>query len=109
MEPRAAQAKINPDGTVLIRSSSQAPHAVRKEIADVFGLELGKVIVETPLVGGGFGGKASVQLERSLLASRAVGGPGGRIANSREEDIDHHPAGWDWRQPSGSAPPGTEY
>lgn len=88
METRTAQAKISADGTVFIRSSSQAPHGIRKEVSRVFGLEEGKVIVEVPLVGGGFGGKAPVQLELlAYMASKAAEGREVRIANSRENDI----------------------
>lgn len=88
MEPRAAQAKILADGTVLIRSSSQSPYEVRTELCHVFGLEEGKVIVKVPFVGGGFGGKAPVQLEfLAYMASKAVGGKEVRIANSRENDM----------------------
>lgn len=88
METRAAQAKINADGTVFIRSSSQAPYGIRKEVSKAFGLEEGKVIVEVPLVGGGFGGKAPIQLEiLAYMASKAVGGREVRIVNSRENDI----------------------
>ncbi len=88
METRTAQAKINADGTVFIRSSSQAPHGIRKEVSRVFGLEEGKVVVEVPFVGGGFGGKAPIQLEiLAYMASKAVGGREVRIVNSRENDI----------------------
>ena len=88
MEPRTAQAKINADGTVFIRSSSQAPHGIKKEVSSVFGLEEGKVVVEVPFVGGGFGGKAPIQLELlAYMASQAVGGREVRILNSRENDI----------------------
>ncbi|MGI5971748.1 MAG: xanthine dehydrogenase family protein molybdopterin-binding subunit [Oscillospiraceae bacterium] len=88
METRAAQARINADGTVFIRCCSQTPHGVRKAVSKLFGIEEGKVIVETPLVGGGFGGKAPVQLELlAYMASKAVGGREVRIRNSREEDI----------------------
>ncbi|MGE4485702.1 MAG: xanthine dehydrogenase family protein molybdopterin-binding subunit [Oscillospiraceae bacterium] len=88
METRTAQAKISADGTVFIRSSSQAPHGIKKLVSRVFGIEEGKVIVEVPLVGGGFGGKAPVQLELlAYMASKAVGGRAVRIVNSREDDI----------------------
>jgi CO/xanthine dehydrogenase Mo-binding subunit len=88
METRSAQASITADGTVLIRTSSQSPFEVQKTISKLFSLDEGRVIVETPLVGGGFGGKAPVQLElRAYLASRAVGGRSVRITNTREEDI----------------------
>ncbi len=88
METRAAQARISADGTVFIRSASQSPHEIRKEISKAFRLEEGKVIVEVPFVGGGFGGKAPVQLEfLAYMASKAVGGREVRIINSREHDI----------------------
>lgn len=88
METRTAQARIHADGTVYIRSASQAPHGIRKELSRAFGLEEGKVVVEVPLVGGGFGGKAAIQLELlAYMASRAVGGKEVRILNSRENDI----------------------
>lgn len=88
METRTAQAKINADGTVFLRASSQSPHEIKKEISTVFGLEEGKVVVEVPFVGGGFGGKAPIQLELlAYMASRAVGGREVRILNSRENDI----------------------
>ena len=88
MEPRAAQARIGGDGTAFIRTSSQAPHTVKNEVSTAFGLDQGKVIVEVPLVGGGFGGKAPVQLEfLAYMASRAVGGREVRILNSREQDL----------------------
>lgn len=66
METRSAAAEILPNGLVKIITSSQAPFMVKKLISEYFEIEAGKVIVETPLVGGGYGGKAAVQLE--LLA-----------------------------------------
>lgn len=46
------------------------------------------MVVKTPFVGGGFGGKAPVQLEiLAYMASRVVGGKLVKLANSREEDI----------------------
>jgi CO/xanthine dehydrogenase Mo-binding subunit len=88
METRNVKAQIHPDGQVLIETSSQSPFAVKKDVSRHFGVEEGLVIVKTPLVGGGFGGKAPVQLEfLAYIASKAVGGRPVKIANSREEDI----------------------
>lgn len=92
MEPRTARARIAPDGTVYIKTSSQAPFGVKKQISRAFNIEQGKVIVEVPFVGGGFGGKAPVQLELlAYMASKAVGGKEVRIVNSRENDITSSP------------------
>lgn len=88
METRNCQAQILPNGNVIIHTSSQGPYAVKEELSKVFSIPEENIIVRTPLVGGAFGGKATVQLEFiAYLASRAVGGRPVRIANSREEDI----------------------
>ncbi|WP_028391395.1 xanthine dehydrogenase family protein molybdopterin-binding subunit [Bacillus cihuensis] len=88
METRCSIAEILPDGTIKIMTSSQAPFMVKQLIAKYFNEDIGKIIVETPFVGGAFGGKASVQLEiLAYLGSKAVGGLPVKILNSREEDI----------------------
>ena len=88
METRNVQVEILPDGGVNIWSSTQAPFAIRKEISKFFNIDLGKVVVEAPLVGGGYGGKAPVDLEfLGYLASRAVNGQRVKLANTREEDM----------------------
>lgn len=88
METRCATAEILPDGTIKIMTSSQAPFMVKKLISAYFGEDIGKIVVTTPLVGGAYGGKASVQLEiLAYLASKSVGGKKVMILYSREEDI----------------------
>ncbi len=88
METRNARAEIHADGQVVISSSTQAPYSVKKMISKYFGIEEGKVTVKTPLVGGGFGGKAPVQLEMlAYMASKSVDGRIVKVANTREEDI----------------------
>ncbi|AZU61777.1 xanthine dehydrogenase family protein molybdopterin-binding subunit [Neobacillus mesonae] len=88
METRCSTAEILPDGTIIITTSSQAPFMAKRLIADYFGVDMGKIIVRTPLVGGAFGGKASVQLEvLAYIASKEVGGKPVKLLNSREEDI----------------------
>lgn len=88
MEPRNVWAEILPDGIVNIHSSTQAPFSIRELISKYFGVNEGNIIVHTPLVGGGFGGKAAVQLELiAYLASLSVGGRPVKLFNTREEDI----------------------
>ena len=92
METRSARAQIQQDGTVIIHSPSQAPFMVKTIISRSFHVELGKIIVNTPLVGGAFGGKTSVQLEPiAYLASKAVGGRPVMLANTREQDMASSP------------------
>ncbi|WP_260284876.1 xanthine dehydrogenase family protein molybdopterin-binding subunit [Peribacillus aracenensis] len=88
METRCSLAEIHSNDKIIITSSSQAPFMIKRLISDYFDVEIGNVIVNTPLVGGAFGGKASVQLELlAYIASKAVNGRLVKVENSREEDI----------------------
>ncbi|MBP1157404.1 MULTISPECIES: xanthine dehydrogenase family protein molybdopterin-binding subunit [unclassified Paenibacillus] len=93
METRSALAEIRPDGHIIIETSSQAPFAVKKYMGLYFHMDSGKIIVKTPFVGGGYGGKAAIQLELiAYIASKAVGGRKVKIVNTREEDMVTSPA-----------------
>ncbi|WP_027624941.1 xanthine dehydrogenase family protein molybdopterin-binding subunit [Clostridium lundense] len=92
METRSVRAQIMPDGKIIIYTSSQAPYAVKRRLSKIYNIPEGNIVVKVPLVGGGFGGKAAVQLEFiAYLASKAVNGRLVTIANSREEDIKTSP------------------
>jgi CO/xanthine dehydrogenase Mo-binding subunit len=88
MELRSATASIGPDGRVLIRSSTQSPFVVRMLLSRHYGIPPGKIRLVAPRVGGGFGGKAGIQLEAlAYQLSARMGGRPVRVANSREEDM----------------------
>ncbi len=92
MEVRTARAQISADGKVKITTTSQAPFSVKKQIAEYFKIPAGQIEVHVPLVGGGFGGKASVMLEiLAYIASRKVGGRPVRLVITREEDLQSAP------------------
>ena len=55
--------RSSPDGAVVIHSSTQSPYNVRIIMSRTFGIPPGKITVVAPAVGGGFGGKAGIQLE----------------------------------------------
>ena len=94
METRGVRCEILPDGRIELHTCSQAPFAVQKTIATYFRLGVGSVVVHTPLVGGGFGGKAPVQLEViAVLCAQALGGRPVKLVNSREQDIAGSPVG----------------
>lgn len=94
MEPRSAKVQILSDGRVLVHSSTQAPFEVQKMLAQYFHMDQGQVVVTAPLVGGGFGGKAAVQLEPlAYLASKSVGGRLVTLINTREQDMATSPVG----------------
>lgn len=88
METRCVIAEIRPDGCVVFTSATQSPYVIKKLMNDYFNLEEGKIIVKAPLVGGAFGGKASVQLELiAYMATLAVGGRPVKLLTTREEDM----------------------
>ena len=90
MEPHASIATWDPDGTLVLYTSTQVPPYVQYMMAHVLHIPLGKVRVIRPAVGGGFGGKAeTTPLELcSALLSRATGRPV-KMAYSREEMFRH--------------------
>ncbi|MBC7194842.1 MAG: xanthine dehydrogenase family protein molybdopterin-binding subunit [Caldisericia bacterium] len=88
MEPRAVICEILPDGMVIIYSSTQAPFVVRNLLSKFFGIPHEKIRVIAPKVGGGFGGKAGIQLEGlALILSKSVNGKKVKLVNKREEDL----------------------
>jgi len=92
MEPRAAIAEIAPTGQVTLHSTTQAPFVVRSLMAAFFDIPAGQITVIAPPLGGGFGGKAGIQLEGlAYLLSKAVGGRPVKLVNSREEDMTASP------------------
>lgn len=92
MEPRVSVVEISPSGHVTIHSATQAPFVVRNLMAAFFNIPAGRITVIAPPVGGGFGGKAGIQLEGiAYLLSKAVGGRPVKLVNSREEDMTASP------------------
>lgn len=88
MEPRIAVAEVRADGQIVIRSSTQSPYGVRTIMSNCLDIPAGKITVIAPAVGGGFGGKAGIQLEPlAYLLSRELGGRPVRLANTREQDM----------------------
>src|SRR5699024_11005610 len=88
LETRSCRVEILPDGRVLIYSSTQGPHYIKKLFSQTFQIEAGEISVHTPVVGGAFGGKGTAQWEFiAYLASKAVNGKIVSLTNTREEDL----------------------
>lgn len=85
LEPHASIGDWQEDLLVLY-SSTQAPHYIHYQLANVFDMPLGKIKVIRPPVGGGFGGKAgTTPIELiSCVLSRKTGCPV-KMVYSREE------------------------
>jgi xanthine dehydrogenase molybdenum-binding subunit len=90
LEPEGAVAIPEPDGSMLVHASSQAPHGDRAQIAKALGMPEHMVRVVVPYVGGGFGGKLEVHVQiHAALLAQATGRPV-RLIRSREESIRTH-------------------
>ncbi|HZT96922.1 MAG TPA: xanthine dehydrogenase family protein molybdopterin-binding subunit [Chloroflexota bacterium] len=88
MEPQALTAAPEANGGLTLWASTQAPHALRRLLAQFLDLPAELVRVITPDVGGGFGPKGRLYPEQCVLASisRALGRPISWQA-SRSEDL----------------------
>ncbi len=76
IEPHAATALWNADGSVTIWSSTQGAFTVRAQVSEVLDVAVSRVKVVPTEIGGGFGGKIRVYLEPvAALLSRKAGRP----------------------------------
>ncbi len=88
LETRSTQVEINAAGNVTVHSCTQSPFTIKKVLNQFFNIEVGKIVVHVPMLGGAFGGKGTVQLEPlAYLASKAVGGKKVKLQYEREEDM----------------------
>jgi xanthine dehydrogenase molybdenum-binding subunit len=86
LENQTAFAFVDSHGRVVINSSTQIPHIVRRIVAQALGLRWGKVQVIKPYIGGGFGAKQDVVIEPLVAAmTLAVHGRPVRCSFTREE------------------------
>lgn len=63
IEPHVAIAYWDEDHRLVIRTSTQVPFHVRRQLAPVLGLPIKRIRVIKPRIGGGFGGKQEVLIE----------------------------------------------
>jgi carbon-monoxide dehydrogenase large subunit len=88
METQNVVAHSMRDGTVEIWTSCQSPFIVRQILSESLGIPYNKIVVKTPFVGGGFGGKAGLGWEGLVaMASKAVGYKPVKLVLSRKENF----------------------
>lgn len=71
MEPDSCAAAPAADGRITVWASTQMPHALHGQLAKALDWEMAQIHVITPQVGGGFGGKAGVHPEYSVVTKAA--------------------------------------
>jgi len=94
--PKVQQAHIEPhvvitywdeDDRLVIRSSTQVPFHVRRQLAPVLGLPVKRIRVIKPRIGGGFGGKQEVLIEDVAAHLTIATGRPVYYEYSREEEF----------------------
>ncbi len=94
--PKVQQAHIEPhvvvtywdeDDRLVIRTSTQVPFHVRRQLAPVLGLPAKRIRVVKPRIGGGFGGKQEVLIEDVAAHLTIATGRPVRFEFTREEEF----------------------
>jgi putative selenate reductase molybdopterin-binding subunit len=94
--PKVQQAHIEPhvtitywdeDDRLVIRTSTQVPFHVRRQLAPVLGLPIKRIRVIKPRIGGGFGGKQEILIEDVAAHLTIATGRPVMFEYSREEEF----------------------
>ena len=92
LEPHAATAWIEPDGTLAVTASTQGTFLTRNELAEVFGLPASRVRVTAAPLGGAFGSKQVVIEPLVAGAALRLRKPVRLVLNRREDFAATNPA-----------------
>ncbi|MEM9079244.1 MAG: xanthine dehydrogenase molybdopterin binding subunit [Verrucomicrobiota bacterium] len=72
LETQAASARLDGDGGLFVRSSTQHPSEIQAIVAEILGKAKHDITVESPRMGGGFGGKETQGNAWSALCALAA-------------------------------------
>ena len=86
LEPQVATAWLEPEGDLVVSTSTQGAFSTRQQIADLFGLGHDRVRVRAAPLGGAFGGKLMIVDPLAAGATLALRRPV-RLALTRMEDF----------------------
>jgi len=87
IEPHVALTYWDEDDRLVIRTSTQVPFHVRRQLAPVLGLPVKRIHVIKPRIGGGFGGKQEVLIEDVAAHLTIATGRPVLFEYSREEEF----------------------
>lgn len=85
LEPHGCIASVEPDGRIIVWSTTQNPFVVRTQLSNIFKVPVSKVRVVVPYLGGGYGSKVYPKVEPLTVALAKKVGRTVRIMLSREE------------------------
>jgi xanthine dehydrogenase molybdopterin binding subunit/xanthine dehydrogenase small subunit len=88
LETHAAWAERGEDGEVFVCSSTQHPSEIQASVAHLLALPRNKVVVQSPRMGGGFGGKETQGNTWAALAALATWKTGRPVRVQLDRDVD---------------------
>ena len=87
IEPHITLTWLDENDRLVIRTATQVPYHVRRVVAEIFDLPVGKIRVIKPRIGGGFGGKQEILNEEVCSAVTLKTGKPCRLEYTREEEF----------------------
>lgn len=87
IEPHISLTWLDENNRLVIRTSTQVPFHVRRIVAEVLDIPVGRIRVIKPRVGGGFGGKQEILNEEVVGAVTLRTGRPARIEYTRAEEL----------------------
>lgn len=88
LETHAAWAECGDDGDVFVSSSTQHPSEIQAIVAEVLALPRHRVVVQSPRMGGGFGGKETQGNSPAALVALAARRTGRPVRLQWDRDLD---------------------
>ncbi|OYV06891.1 MAG: xanthine dehydrogenase, partial [Verrucomicrobiales bacterium VVV1] len=88
LETQAAWAEPDGEGGMIVHSSTQHPSEIQTIVAEVLGCTKHRVVVESPRMGGGFGGKETQGNAWAALCALAASITGEPVAIQLDRDLD---------------------
>jgi xanthine dehydrogenase molybdopterin binding subunit/xanthine dehydrogenase small subunit len=88
LETHAAFAELDDDGGVRVLSSTQHPSEIQAVVAHVLDLPRNRVVVQSPRMGGGFGGKETQGNTWAALVALAAVKTGRPVRVQLDRDVD---------------------
>ena len=88
LETQAAWAEAGEDGTMLVHSSTQHPSEIQNIVAEVLHVARHKVVVQSPRMGGGFGGKETQGNGPAAIVALAALKTGRPVRWQLDRDVD---------------------
>jgi putative selenate reductase molybdopterin-binding subunit len=87
IEPHVARSELDPNGRLVIHSSTQVPFHARRIVAHLLDIPVHRIRVIKPRIGGGFGVKQEILLEDLVAVTTLRTGRPASLVYTREQEF----------------------